>query len=191
MTAAPPRIGVVVIGRNEGARLEACLRGLLEKRDETVYVDSASTDQSVALARGLQFHVVELDALLPLNAARARNAGFLRLRQILPGLRYVQFLDGDCELDPDWIPTAQAWLESHPQTVASAGAAGSVLSNAPFITNYATSNGTLRSGRRAPLVATPSSGRPHSPAPGGTTKVFLRVRSRIFACACGARAGLS
>jgi GT2 family glycosyltransferase len=121
MNAAPPRIGVVVIGRNEGARLEACLRGLLEKRDETVYVDSASTDQSVALARALQFHVVELDALLPLNAARARNAGFLRLRQILPGLRYVQFLDGDCELDPDWIPTAQAWLESHPQTVAVCG----------------------------------------------------------------------
>ena len=46
-------IGVVVIGRNEGARLGQCLLSVTHLAATVVYVDSGSTDGSVALARNL------------------------------------------------------------------------------------------------------------------------------------------
>jgi GT2 family glycosyltransferase len=102
---------VVTIGRNEGERLRSCLDGLPEGQ-RAVYVDSASTDGSVALARARGVDVVELDLSIPFTAARARNAGLRRLRERWPDLRLVQFLDGDCVLDPGWLPAAAAALEA-------------------------------------------------------------------------------
>lgn len=105
-------VGVVAIGRNEGARLEACLRSALRDAARVVYVDSGSTDGSVALARELGAEVVDLSR--PFTAARARNAGFRALRAAAPDLAYVQFVDGDCELREGWMPAARAFLEAHP-----------------------------------------------------------------------------
>lgn len=101
----------MVIGRNEGERLITCLRSVSEKAT-IVYVDSNSTDDSVANARGLRAHVVELDLTIPFTAARARNAGFARLLELLPDLVYVQFLDGDCELVDGWLETAVPFLDA-------------------------------------------------------------------------------
>ena len=67
-----------------------------------VYVNSGSTDGSLDLAKSLGAEVVELDMSVPFTAARARNAGVARLREILPALAFIQFIDGDCELDPAW-----------------------------------------------------------------------------------------
>ena len=108
------RISAVVIGRNEGARLIACLDSLVASDiDQIVYVDSGSDDgsQDAARARGAQ--VVLLDTTLPFTAARARNAGFAEVMQTHPAPDYVQFIDGDCILDTDWIATARAFLEAH------------------------------------------------------------------------------
>jgi cellulose synthase/poly-beta-1,6-N-acetylglucosamine synthase-like glycosyltransferase len=77
-----------------------------------VYVDSASTDDSVALARGMGADVVELDMSKPFSAARARNEGFERLMRIAPDVCHVQFVDGDCEVVADWIDRAAQTLES-------------------------------------------------------------------------------
>ncbi len=44
-------VAAVVIGRNEGARLIACLEALAGKVAKVVYVDSGSTDGSVAAAK--------------------------------------------------------------------------------------------------------------------------------------------
>ena len=44
------QIGCVVIGRNEGQRLVRCLESLLGRVAHIVYVDSGSTDGSVAMA---------------------------------------------------------------------------------------------------------------------------------------------
>ncbi|MDP2788004.1 MAG: glycosyltransferase family A protein [Pseudomonadota bacterium] len=108
-------VGVVVIGRNEGERLGRCLKSLAGPERSVVYVDSGSTDASVALARSLGAEVVELDMGTPFTAARARNAGFERLlEQRAPDLAHVQFVDGDCEMTPGWLETAAAWLDSHP-----------------------------------------------------------------------------
>ncbi len=83
----------MVIGRNEGARLVACLHSLQGQVRRVVYVDSGSTDGSVAAAQGLGASVIALDMGKPFTAARARNAGLAALRADPPD--YVQFLDGD------------------------------------------------------------------------------------------------
>ena len=98
----------VVIGRNEGARLIACLQSLQGRVRRVVYVDSGSTDDSVCRARQLGVTVVELDVSIPFTAARARNAGIEALKRGTP--EYVQFIDGDCELDAAWIEQAEKVL---------------------------------------------------------------------------------
>jgi glycosyltransferase involved in cell wall biosynthesis len=107
----PSPIGVVVIGRNEGERLKRCLAAL-PTQAVTVYVDSGSTDGSVAWAQGMGVDVVALDTSIGFTAGRARNAGFRSLVALHPELRYVQFVDGDCELAADWLVKARAALDA-------------------------------------------------------------------------------
>jgi GT2 family glycosyltransferase len=103
-----------VIGRNEGERLRRCLAALGDRRAATAYVDSGSTDGSVDVARSLGVTVVALDGAAPFTAARARNAGFARLRELVPDATYVQFVDGDCELAPGWLEAAEEAIEALP-----------------------------------------------------------------------------
>jgi GT2 family glycosyltransferase len=100
---------IVIIGRNEGERLRRCLRSLPPGRSR-VYVDSGSTDGSQDFARALGIDVVELDPSIGFTAARARNAGLDLIRQAEDVPEFVQMIDGDCELDPDWIGHAVAAL---------------------------------------------------------------------------------
>ena len=106
------KYGVVVIGRNEGERLRQCLMSL-PRASVIVYVDSGSSDGSVQRARHLGADVIELDMRAPFTAARARNAGFRRLREISPDFEYVQFVDGDCELIDGWLEDAISFLNAH------------------------------------------------------------------------------
>src|SRR6056297_2784435 len=118
------RIGVVAIGRNEGERLDACLRSLKTIGGDdllAVYVDSGSTDGSVQKAQSLNIVVEELDMSTPFTAARARNAGFARLIESNPELEYVQFIDGDCEMVAGWIEFAVAFLDSNAEAAVVCG----------------------------------------------------------------------
>lgn len=108
-------VGLVAIGRNEGDRLLRCLTSVINQISHVVYVDSGSTDGSVEAAKSMGVDVVELDLSIPFTAARARNAGFMRLTQQHPGLRYVQFVDGDCEVVDGWLETAYETLEQRPE----------------------------------------------------------------------------
>lgn len=105
------RTGIVAIGRNEGERLRQCLESVDPKSRPVVYVDSGSTDGSVELARSFGAEVVALDMTVPFTAARARNEGFARLKQLSPGLVYVQFVDGDCEVVGGWLARAEHELD--------------------------------------------------------------------------------
>lgn len=99
-------LGIVTIGRNEGERLERCLRSVVGRADLVVYVDSGSNDGSVAFAKSLGVDVVELDMTVPFTMARGRNAGYRHLFQCDPELELVQFIDGDCEVVDGWLEDA-------------------------------------------------------------------------------------
>jgi GT2 family glycosyltransferase len=103
-------LGIVVIGRNEGRRLVDCLASINADRDRIVYADSGSTDGSPDEAERFGVFVVRLDAARPFTAARGRNEGFMALKRLKPNVRFVQFIDGDCELDKDWLGTASAFI---------------------------------------------------------------------------------
>ncbi len=110
-------VDAVVIGRNEGARLQVCFASLRGQVRRVIYVDSGSTDGSAKAARDAGAEVVDLDMALPFTAARARNAGLARLQ----GDGFVQFVDGDCQVMPEWIAAAMAAMQAHPAAVVVCG----------------------------------------------------------------------
>lgn len=107
-------VGLVAIGRNEGARLVRCLESV-RSVPKRVYVDSGSTDGSVAAATAQGVSVVELPMPPNFTAARARNAGLARLLAEDPGLEFVQMIDGDCQMQPGWPASGLAALRKDPR----------------------------------------------------------------------------
>ena len=114
-------LAVVVIGRNEGERLVRCLQSVLAQTPLAIYVDSGSTDGSVARATALGAVVHALDMRLPFSAARARNEGVRRVLALAPEVDTIQFVDGDCEVVPGWMLTALSFLEQSPEIAAVCG----------------------------------------------------------------------
>jgi len=115
------KLSVVVIGRNEGARLERCLESVLAMRRgtwgveqfdmELIYVDSGSNDDSVAVANRLGAKTIALTPLRP-TAALGRNAGWRTATGEM-----VLFLDGDTVVDKEFA--AEAMREFADTAVAS------------------------------------------------------------------------
>lgn len=114
-------VGVVIIGRNESPRLERCLRSVLAVSRRAVYADSGSTDGSVSIAESLGIAIVAMPADGRLTAARGRNAGYRELCARFPECDVVQFLDGDCILQPEWISEAIEFLQGHPDVAVVCG----------------------------------------------------------------------
>ena len=110
-------VDAVVIGRNEGARLIACLDSLAGQVRQVVYVDSGSTDGSAQAAAARGARVVQLDMTQRFTAARARNAGLA----VLEAPEFVQFVDGDCAVQGAWVATAVQAMAEHPKAVVICG----------------------------------------------------------------------
>ena len=107
-------VGVVVIGRNEGERLKRCLGSIREQHTgPVIYVDSGSTDGSVAFAKSIDVKVVDLDISTPFTMARGRNAGLVRLVKNYPECEFVQFIDGDCEMAAGWLQQGVQFLQAN------------------------------------------------------------------------------
>lgn len=110
----PIEIDAVVIGRNEGARLLACLQALQGQVRRVIYVDSGSTDGSAAAALNLGADLVDLDMSRPFTAARARNAGLAEVFGWPRPPKFVLLLDGDCALQPGFVAAARQALTARP-----------------------------------------------------------------------------
>ena len=99
------QISIIVVGRNEGFKLKLCLDSIRHCRKvlegeyefETIYVDSDSSDESIALATdaGIE-HVVHISG--EINSAVARNVGASYARH-----PWFLFVDGDMELQPEFF----------------------------------------------------------------------------------------
>jgi len=103
-------ISVVVIGRNEGPRLERCLASVAAMvhdgfETEVIYVDSGSTDQSRAVANRMGASIVALETERP-TAAKGRNAGWKIARGSV-----ILFLDGDTVLHPRFVVDSRGALD--------------------------------------------------------------------------------
>ncbi len=114
--SAPQALSIVVIGRNEGQRLDMCLESIQKMRGvaahEVIYVDSASTDGSPELACEHGATVIVVHPERP-TAALGRNAGWRRATSDL-----ILFLDGDTVLHPDFASAACAALAQDPSIAA-------------------------------------------------------------------------
>lgn len=115
------RVGAVVIGRNEGQRLVTCFSSLQQYVGQIIYVDSGSSDNSLEEANNFGIESLSLDLSTPFTAARARNEGAFFLVGTYPDIEFIQFIDGDCEVQPDWISTAETFLDENLQYAVACG----------------------------------------------------------------------
>jgi cellulose synthase/poly-beta-1,6-N-acetylglucosamine synthase-like glycosyltransferase len=101
-----PQLSVVIIGRNEGERLEHCIGSVQaidypQNKIEIIYVDSNSTDGSTERAKALGVQqVLSVKPERP-TAAIGRNAGWRAASAPL-----ILFLDGDTILNPQFVKVA-------------------------------------------------------------------------------------
>jgi cellulose synthase/poly-beta-1,6-N-acetylglucosamine synthase-like glycosyltransferase len=105
-----PTVSVVIIGRNEGERLQRCIASVQQAHWGSLnydiwYVDSRSTDDSLARAQALGVQTLVLPSG-PMCAAKARNLGW----EEADG-EFILFLDGDTELHPDFVNHALRALD--------------------------------------------------------------------------------
>jgi len=105
-----PLISVVVIGRNEGQRLIACLKSIQQINHpggdiELIYVDSNSQDDSPKQAAELGAKVLSVTPKRPC-AAIGRNAGWR-----VASAPFILFLDGDTLLHADFAQAAMQAMQ--------------------------------------------------------------------------------
>lgn len=93
-------LSIVIIGKNEADNLGNLYNSLsdLNIPYEAIYVDSASTDESVTLSKHYAARIIELEDSPYLCAAAGRYAGTHAARYA-----WILYLDGDMTLDPEFI----------------------------------------------------------------------------------------
>ncbi len=102
-----PALSIVVIGRNEEARLGPTFESLraIPMDYEVLYVDSASQDRSVEVATRYGARVARLAPSPHLCAAAGRFVGTLLARA-----PWILYLDADMELTPEFARQIPGWL---------------------------------------------------------------------------------
>jgi len=113
-------LAVIIITRNEAHHIEQGLDAVLREVQsipdvEVMLVDSASTDETVDIARKFPISIIQLQPHWPRTPGAGRYLGTLATSS-----EYVLFLDGDTELYPGWIAQALDFMRQHP-TVAGVG----------------------------------------------------------------------
>lgn len=103
-------ISVVVIGRNEGARLDACMESIRSAlrilKHEIIYVDSRSSDDSIARAKAHGARCF----LLSDERTTAGLGRFVGTKEASG--EYLLFLDGDMQLCPGFCEKAMMTIAS-------------------------------------------------------------------------------
>jgi glycosyltransferase involved in cell wall biosynthesis len=118
-------LSVVIITRNEAKNIaraiESVLRALEQwPQTEILLVDSASTDETVEIARRYPINIVRLDPSWFRSVSAGRHIGMHYTRGEL-----VLHMDGDMELDPEWVNRSVSYMLEHPE----AGAVGGYWRN--------------------------------------------------------------
>jgi len=106
-----PRITVVIVNYNSGARLEKCLAHMARQTFadfETIVVDNASSDGSAQAANGAEIPVTLINAGSNLGFAAANNLAAKKARG-----EWLAFLNPDAYAAPDWLAEFVAAAERY------------------------------------------------------------------------------
>jgi general secretion pathway protein A len=105
--------GVVIVGTDPRMSPEAAVRSAGTDRP-IVFVPMTPMSEAAADAKKAGAEVVEPGKGLQ-TGGRAKNAGYRQLKKIAPEIAYVQFIDAGAALDPDWIASAERFMQRRPE----------------------------------------------------------------------------
>ncbi|WP_425407753.1 AAA family ATPase [Hyphococcus sp.] len=151
---ASPSTGVIVVSDNPKVSPEAAIRSVADSR-AVVFAPLFPMAEAAAVARKAGAVVVESDVRPQQTVGRARNAGYRQIKKIAPHLKYIQFMDADMAVDPDWINAAERFMERRPEVAVVEGA----MRNQPGHNfHFATLSELKNSETPGEIVATTSGG---------------------------------
>jgi glycosyltransferase involved in cell wall biosynthesis len=108
-------LSIVIIGKNAERTIGRLIESVIARvpsrlSSEIIYVDSASTDDTIETVSGYPVTILQLSADHPLCASAGRFIG----SRFASG-KYIFFLDSDMEVMDGWLDRALMLLEEQPQ----------------------------------------------------------------------------
>lgn len=109
-----PQVTAVIIGRNEEQFIAKAIDSVLQVGPrlagvEVIFVDSASTDQSIEIAAEFPIRILQLKPEWPLCVAAGRYTGVRHANG-----EFILFLDGDSEVGEQWLVDAIRFMNANP-----------------------------------------------------------------------------
>jgi len=101
------KVTFVVIGKNEAINLPRCFRSILKISNNIIFVDSDSDDNSIKVANQCSIKTILRVKSNFGTPALSRSIGAKKAQT-----KYIQFVDGDMEVEETWIQLAIRKLES-------------------------------------------------------------------------------
>ena len=112
--------GVIVVGVEKKASPEAAIRSVGDGR-AIVFASLGASKEANAIARKAGAIVVDESERALTTGGRARNAAYRQLKKVAPHIKFVQFIDAESVLDPDWIATAERFMSRRPEVAVVGG----------------------------------------------------------------------
>src|SRR5690348_14872807 len=114
-------LSVVIITKNQEWNATRLIESVLDQcggfpKMKITLVDSASSDNTLAIAKGYPLKLIRLSQPQRLTAAMGRYVGFKHSFG-----EYILFLDGDMELCRGWVECALEIMANDPQIAAITG----------------------------------------------------------------------
>ncbi|GJL91743.1 AAA family ATPase [Hyphococcus sp.] len=106
-------LGVVIVGTDPRVSPEAAIRSAPEGA-AIVFAPVFAMNEASSVARKAGIAIVD-PGKGPQTTGRALNAGYRQLKKLMPQVQYVQFLEANCVLDPDWTSAAAKFMERRPE----------------------------------------------------------------------------
>ncbi len=122
--AAAPAVatGVVITSADPEISPEATIRSVAREGRTIIFAPLAEMPEALSQARNAGAVVVENNGKPFQTGGRARNAGYRQLKRLASRLDYVQLIEAGAAIDPDWLPTAERFLERRPEVAMVEGA---------------------------------------------------------------------
>ncbi len=113
-TPTTPRVTVIIKAFNEARNIARAIESALTAVDrvggEVVLADSASTDDTIAIAQRYPIRIVSLAHADERCCGIGPQLGYQHAQG-----EYVYIMDGDMRMAPDFLELAVAWLQAHPE----------------------------------------------------------------------------